>query len=65
MLTIAAFVVAHYILIPLEAEYLASDNLEETFTDIRNVQTALTRSYKYLVFCQQKYAPTLGQAKTC
>lgn len=43
MLTIAAFVVAHYILIPLEAEYLASDNLEETFLDIANVQTGLNK----------------------
>lgn len=43
MLTIAAFVVANYILIPLEAEYLASDNLEETFNDIRSVQNGLNK----------------------
>jgi chromosome partitioning protein len=46
MLTIAAFVVSHYILIPLEAEYLASDNLEETFTDIRNVQNGLNKGLR-------------------
>jgi chromosome partitioning protein len=44
MLTIAAFVVAHYILIPLEAEYLATDNLEETFTDIENVKNGLNKN---------------------
>ncbi len=43
MLTIAAFVVANFILIPLEAEYLASDNLEETFADITNVKNGLNK----------------------
>jgi len=46
MITIAALVVATDALIPLEAEYLASDNLEETFADIHQVQNGLNANLK-------------------
>jgi chromosome partitioning protein len=48
MLTIAALVVADSVLIPLEAEYLAADNLEETFNDIANVQRGLNKRLKII-----------------